>query len=117
MPRDSETRKASQAKYREANREKLRAYNKNHSLQIKLKVLEYYGGKCVECGLDDFRALQIDHINDDGAEHRKSLGGQNFSGKMFYAWIVKNNFPDDLQILCANHNQIKQWMKNNPPVA
>jgi len=46
----------------------------------KKKVFEHYAGKnpaCAVCGYNDPRALSIDHMNGDGAEHRRALGGVN----------------------------------------
>jgi hypothetical protein len=57
----------------------------------------------VRCGYDkDIRALQIDHINSDGAEHRKSI--KSSYGKYYKAVAME---PERYQILCANCNTIK----------
>lgn len=106
-------KKEYQAAYRERNREKLKAYAKQRKLKLKFDVLAHYGAECAVCGFDDYRALQIDHIANNGAEERKSLGGQNFSGWRFYEWLKQNNYPAGYQTLCANHNNIKQWEVNN----
>lgn len=98
-----------QARYREKNREKLRLQATKRRRQIKSSVFNHYGLICVKCGFDDIRALQIDHINNNGAEERKSLGGgQNFSGWRFYEYLIKQNYPTGYQTLCANCNMIKQ---------
>lgn len=67
---------------------------------------------CILCGYNDIRALQVDHINNDGEEHRKII-----PGKHLYPWIIKNNFPKDLQILCANCNNIKRANKKKKKVS
>lgn len=113
MTSDNEKKKIAQAKYRAKNKEKINAWHRERKLNMKFKVLEQYGTACKICGFSDYRALQIDHINDNGAEERKSLGGQNFSGWRFYEWLIANDFPEGYQTLCANHNNIKQWEKNN----
>lgn len=70
----------------------------------KLKVFAILGGKCVRCGFDDPRALQVDHIN--GQPTRKRL---RLKGGAVYAWIVKARMPERyFQLLCANHNWIKR---------
>lgn len=69
------------------------------------KVLMAYGSRCVCCGESEPMFLTIDHINNDGATHRRELGIR--SGDKFYAWIIKNNFPSNLQILCFNCNCAK----------
>ena len=76
-------------------------------------VLEAYGTECVRCGFDDPRALQIDHVNDDGNTERKALGGQSFSGWRFYEWLRKQGYPKRYQTLCANCNAIKHVENKN----
>lgn len=72
------------------------AYVKN----IKHLVLEQYGSVC-PCGETDEIVLTLDHVNDDGAEHRRTLNARGFN---FYMWLKKNNYPKDvpLQTICAN---------------
>lgn len=98
--------------YREKNRIILREKAKAMRRNYKALVLNHYGNKCNHCGFDDFRALQIDHVDDNGAEERKSLGGKQVSGWRFYEILVKRNFPEGYQTLCANCNNIKQWERN-----
>ena len=98
--------------------QKTNEYNRNHRLEtakrevkwtlaLKTRVITHYGnGKaaCVKCGFSDIRALVIDHINGDGASHRKTVKG---IGMRFYLWLEKNNYPDGFQTLCSNCNLIK----------
>jgi len=73
--------------------------------QYKLKIIEHYSnGKncCARCGLSDIRVLDIDHINNNGANERK-VSGNNLVHKIFL-----NNFPEGYQILCRNCNWIKE---------
>lgn len=48
----------------------------------------------------------------DESTIRKKLGGN--SGR-FYEWIIRNNFPKDLQILCWNCNMGKNVNKGVCP--
>ena len=64
-------------------------------------VLEHYGNTCTCCGETTYEFLEIDHINNDGLEHRKRTGSHIIED------IIKNNFPNDMQILCANCNRGK----------
>jgi hypothetical protein len=66
------------------------------------KVISHYGKKCKCCGETEMKFLTIDHINNDGAEHKRSIGGVDL-----YNWIIKNNFPDTFQVLCWNCNCAK----------
>lgn len=70
----------------------------------RLIVMDHYGGKCVCCGENIIEFLTIDHINNDGYVHRKIIGKCSL---ILYNWIIKNNFPKDLQILCYNCNMAK----------
>mgnify|MGYP001560669672 CR=1 FL=1 len=79
-----------------------------HKIQEKwrlkrLKVLEYYGKKCMCCGEEKIEFLAIDHINRDGYKQR------NLMKTNIYDWITKNKFPKDLQILCHNCNLAKSF--------
>lgn len=67
--------------------------------------------RCVECGFDKVDGLVLDHINNDGAQHRKELKvncrGQTGGGSM-YEMVRRLGKLDNLQVLCANCNTIKQ---------
>ena len=67
-------------------------------------VLEHYGYKCQCCGEKHNEFLTIDHINGGAIKHRKQIGR---NGRHFYVWIIKNNYPKDLQLLCCNCNFAK----------
>lgn len=68
----------------------------------KAEVLRAYGGKCQECGETHFMKLSVDHVDNDGANHRKKIGN-------LYDWLKKNGFPKEgFQILCYNCNLGKQ---------
>ena len=71
--------------------------------EYRLKAIELLGGMCNRCGFNDVRALQFDHINNDGAEERRcvSLG-------VYYHSIMAGR--DDIQVLCANCNWIKRTL-------
>ena len=72
--------------------------------RLRREVLDAYGGKCVRCGFSDERALQIDHVDGGGCQHRKQFGGQ----VSFMYWLRRVGFPKNFQILCANCNWIKR---------
>lgn len=113
-------------KYREKHKEKLSAQskkwrnnnparvNKNKRKErenLKMEVLGRYSGNkicCAICGFDDTRALQIDHIDNNGAEERREvLGNRLCAGTTFYRWVRRQNYPEGYQVLCANCNIIK----------
>ena len=89
---------------------KRRHYIFNRYRQQKIRVLTHYGGgklACVQCGFSDIRALSIDHIDNSGAQHRKTYG------RNLYWWLEKNNYPDGFQTLCMNCQFIKRTWKEN----
>lgn len=78
--------------------------------KIKQEVVNAYGGMCACCGEDNPLFLSIDHIHNNGAKHRRSLGSVGKSGgSIFYYWLKRHGFPqDDYQLLCHNCNQGKR---------
>jgi hypothetical protein len=79
--------------------------------EFKRQVYDAYGRKCACCGESEPAFLCLDHVNDDGYEHRKELFGRNIvSGVKFYKDIIRRGFPDTLQVLCQNCN----WGKRQP---
>ena len=66
------------------------------------EVFAAYGGyKCACCGESERLFLSIDHIDNNGAEERKS-GLYSGSGYSFYRWLRKSGFPTGYQVLCMN---------------
>jgi hypothetical protein len=61
------------------------------------KFLDQHGSICQCCGESEYRFLQIDHVNDDGAIDRQK------NGKQCERWKGK------LQVLCANCNWAKRY--------
>lgn len=74
--------------------------------QLKDEVFAAYGGyKCACCSETTEAFLQIDHVNNDGAKHRKQIGA--YGGSRLYQWLRMHNFPPGFQVLCANCNRGK----------
>jgi hypothetical protein len=72
-------------------------------LRERLALLEKLGGRCAGCGFSDHRALQIDHINSDGAAHRKASKGGRYRRELSAA------AGESVQVLCANCHAIKTY--------
>lgn len=92
-------------RWREKNRDKIREYEKKHADKRKIarqklfsEVVMHYGGKCSCCGESNMKFLTIDHINNDGAEHKRKIG------RGVHRWLKKNNYPEGFQTLCWNCN-------------
>jgi len=110
--------KADAKKWRELHPNYFKDWRKGHldymdswRKATKIEVLTYYGNNklaCVRCGFSDERALSIDHINDNGAQHRRKIA---ISGDSFYRWLKRKGFPEGYQTLCMNCQFIKKARK------
>lgn len=93
-------------KFCEYHTEYLRLRHKNKRDEIRSDVYFHYGNKCSCCGETNSLFLTLDHVNNDGANHRRTLYGetQKASWSSFYKWIIENDYPKSIQLLCANCN-------------
>lgn len=89
-------------KCRDRRRPQRRLQKRRQYYRDKQKVLKYYGGECACCHEKNKYFLTIDHINNDGAEHRRKI--KRTAGSVFYSWLIANKFPEGFQILCWNCN-------------
>jgi len=90
--------------YCRTHKKETNKYSVEYKRALRVKVLRHYGnGKlaCVRCGFDDRRALSIDHINGNGAEHRRALTEE------ISVWLTARNYPLGFQTLCMNCQFIK----------
>lgn len=112
--RNKEKLSARKKKYYQDNKEyfkqkSLEHYEKNKEKkrikwqQLRKQVISHYGEICACCGESRIEFLAIDHINNNGADHRKSITTS------IYRWLEKNNYPDGFQILCHNCNLSKAF--------
>lgn len=100
MTKPKRDRSVYQKEWYQKNREKhLENVRENHRA-LKILVVNHYGGKCACCGESELDFMAIDHINNDGNEHRKTIG----SGGRLHAWLRREGFPEGFQVLCHNCN-------------
>ena len=98
------------------NKKSILLWMKENNKKRRLIVLQFYGGnppKCACCGEMTYEFLALDHINNDGAKHRRNLGMKTRGGNI-NGWIIKNNFPDGFQVLCHNCNCAKGFYGKCP---
>jgi len=88
-------------KYKGEHEDYYRKYFLKRNRDMRKTVIEHYGAKCACCGDTNYEHLSIDHINNDGAEHRKTTNGQILQD------TLNRGFPDNIQILCYNCNMTK----------
>ena len=80
-------------------------YLRDYRKSIKEQVFKQYGELCACCGENNKSFLTLDHINNNGAAHRRELGGgRSTSTDKTWRWLVNNEFPEGFQILCYNCN-------------
>lgn len=74
---------------------------------LRSEILFLLGGKCVICGFNDERALQIDHVNGKGNQEHSCFKNQT----SYYRYVLGKikEGSKDYQCLCANHNWIKKF--------
>lgn len=93
----------------ESCKKRARESSREASRRLRNEVLDAYGAACACCGETERVFLCIDHVNNDGAEHRKKVGSVGV-----YRSIIKNNFPPEFQVLCWNCNMAKQILGTCP---
>lgn len=104
-------------KYRrkEGYKEKKNARAREARALLRLEILDHYSNGsliCARCGYGDVRALDLDHIENNGGDHRKTIGRRGVTYDI-YAELKRNNFPEGYQVLCRNCNWIKEIEKRS----
>lgn len=76
--------------------------------RVRDAVYRGYGGyECRCCGEKEPKFLSVDHVENDGAKHRRENKLQ--TGEQLYRWLLRKGLPSGFQILCMNC----QWGKRN----
>jgi hypothetical protein len=80
------------------------AYKLSHHeafMKLKREMLRAYGPECSCCGEDREVFLTLEHLNGDGSEHRKRVGG----GTNTYRDLKRRGWPQGgYTVLCMNCN-------------
>jgi hypothetical protein len=98
---------------------RVRIISRPKRAESKQTVLEHYGkegkARCCwsQCSVDDVDMLSIDHIKNNGAEHRKEMSGSSkgMAGAPFYRKLIREGFPEGYQTLCLNHQFKKELLR------
>jgi len=80
-------------------------YQRAFKDRVRAEVRAAYGDACACCGETEPEFLTLDHVNNDGAEHRRD--GKVRTGYSTWAFAKREGFPDWLQLLCWNCNSAK----------
>lgn len=87
------------------NHERMTAKRKEYTKALRLEVFNGYGGAfCRCCGESEYVFLTIDHMNNDGAAHRREVG----RGLGVFRWLRDNGFPPGYQVLCWCCNEARR---------
>lgn len=73
-----------------------------YSQSIKKIVMNHYGDSCVCCGERNLGFLTLDHIGSDGFLEKHK-------GYNMYRKILREGFPENLQVLCWNCNSGRHY--------
>lgn len=84
--------------YREQNKERINARKRQLVVELKIEILNQYGGLVCRCGENRIKAIGIDHIDGGGKQHRVIIGSD------LYRWLRRNNYPTGFRVLCSNCN-------------
>lgn len=92
---------------------KRRQYNRKakwvSSSKQRLHALAILGPVCLCCSETFIDYLQIDHVDNDGAEHRRTM--RSSGAQSIYRYVIANPTTDRLQVLCANCHMFKTRYK------
>lgn len=82
------------------------------ALEAKARAALYQhagGERCACCGETEPLFLTLDHIADDGADHRRAISGKNggASYRAIAGWMKRHGWPVIFQVLCMNCNMGK----------
>ncbi len=89
--------------WQKANPEKRRTNALAHYYRLQHDAVMAYGGfECACCSEREPMFLSLDHVNNDGREHREQIGSTG--GARFYKWLRDNGYPPGFQVLCMNCN-------------
>ena len=101
--RNREAIKANVRKWEAEHPEQRKANARVYYFRLQHQCIMAYGGyRCACCGEAEPMFLTIDHVENNGSQHRKELG--TLGGAKFYLWLIANHFPRGFQVLCSNCN-------------
>lgn len=100
--RNPEKQRAASLKWRKENPEKALQSRRASYLKFKKQVFDAYGNRCACCGESNLKFLTLDHVQNQGATHRRSLKQGTY---YVFKSVIEAGFPKDLyRLLCWNCN-------------
>ncbi len=88
-----------------------KASGARYRAKLKQRMFDHYGRVCACCGEGNEKFLTLDHTDDSGAKHRRSISrdGTSRGGHTLYRDLIRLGFPDYIQVLCWNCNSGRQY--------
>ncbi len=105
------------AEYYEDHEAECKEYQRNYGRMLRSVALFIYSNgtmQCAICGCSDYSKLCIDHPDNNGTAHRKSLGINGGGGVAFARWLGKNGYPLGYRVLCKSCNSKNRRKKESP---
>ena len=93
---------------RELSRRGTGQYGMGEQESYRVNLIMLLGGSCANCGMDDLRCLQLDHVHAGGCHDRQV----NCTRARSVARGWHGALTGKYQILCANCNWIKRYENN-----
>lgn len=87
-----------------------RAAQRRRKRKSRMRALNAYSEgslSCRCCGAEELDFLVLDHIEDNGAQHRRKEFGRPDPGSSIYSRLSRQGFPPGFQVLCHNCNYAK----------
>lgn len=107
------TRRKNATPATKARKKEWKKRNPNHGRERdyiqRLAIIEFYGGKCLDCGISDVDVLTLDHLEGGGQLHRRNTNSGHKGGSGLYHWVWKfiskdKKPPMNLELVCRNCN-------------
>jgi adenine-specific DNA methylase len=83
-----------------ARKNRVKSYD--YRRELRKRAINKLGGKCVNCGCNDYKALEINHINGGGGKEHKEHHNE---AKQVYLDII-NGKRQDLDLRCKVCNAL-----------
>jgi len=72
--------------------------------RLRLRILNMLGGKCVHCGCDDSRLIEIHHKLGDGRKERRKVG----NNRLWYNIVMGRRSVGDLELCCRPCHSVEE---------
>jgi len=108
--KNKEATKLRVSRYTQKNATSIKEYHKDYYQEIRLEVLARVDSamKCVMCGCDDTRFLEVNHIKGGGRKEQKGFKDEDHASSQNIIMLIHKGKRDvkDLNLLCRVCNSI-----------